>query len=680
MSTKKHIRQYITITLVQAIALLLVSLWMDGLQIRSFSAAIGVAFAYLAMLVLYWWVFLNFFSRLPVWLYPLVTFALTGGIFMLLGNLLPGILIADINTAISISMILSAVSAVVGSLLSMDIDARFDQYVTRRLVQLRGKPEETEKNGFLFLQIDGLGEKILRRALAEKRLPTLQRWLDEGTHRILSWETDFSSQTGAIQSGILLGNNDDVPAYRWWDRVKRRIVRAGNFADAAEIEARLSNGQGLLANGGASRGNMFSGDAAESLFTISTLGHRERELSPGFYLYLINPFIIASLNVRYSLCVLKEWWQALLQKIRRDRYIISARSPKYAFLRAAVSPLLQDITTYTIISDILRGVPSIYALYGGYDDLAHFAGMDSPEALQSLEEIDRYLARIDRVLQIAPRPYHTIVLSDHGQSTGPTFRAGYGMTLQQLVKKSIKGNLQIFAPQDVNDTWDKINAFLSDSIHADTRSARLLRLMLQTRTRDGVVTSGPPGHELEDRQNPAGFTDSGLVVLASGCTGLVYFTDFARRATYEEIQSRYPDLLIDLVSHPGIGFVVVRSSQDGDLVLGKAGIYFLEQDNFEGENPLAGYSANAARLLRRESSFSNCPDILVNTHLDPLTGELPGFENQVSHHGGLGGPQNHPFILYPAALPYDGKSPVGAMEVNRLFRGWCEESRPGAEQ
>ena len=46
----------------------------------------------------------------------------------------------------------------------------------------------------------------------------MARWLADGSHRLIEWETDLSSQTGASQAGILLGDNDDIPAFRWVDK------------------------------------------------------------------------------------------------------------------------------------------------------------------------------------------------------------------------------------------------------------------------------------------------------------------------------------------------------------------------------------------------------------------------------------------------------------------------------
>jgi hypothetical protein len=45
----------------------------------------------------------------------------------------------------------------------------------------------------------------------------MARWLREGGYRLERWDTDWSSQTGACQAGLLHGDNDDMPAFRWWE-------------------------------------------------------------------------------------------------------------------------------------------------------------------------------------------------------------------------------------------------------------------------------------------------------------------------------------------------------------------------------------------------------------------------------------------------------------------------------
>jgi uncharacterized membrane protein YvlD (DUF360 family) len=662
--TRGTLVQLVTVLILQAISLVLLQLILPGLRISSLWSAIGVAVAYAIAQVVIWFLFIQVFARLPVILYPILTFVLTGLAVVVFGEFVPGISIANIGTGIWITVWMTLVNAVLGAFLSLDREASFDRNITLRMVKKYGRPVASDVPGFLFLEIDGLGEARLREALDKGTMPTLKRWLDQGTYRLTGWETDFTSQTGAMQPGILLGNNEDVPAYRWWDRSTKRIVMSGDPRDARTIELGLSTGRGLLADGGASRGNMFSGDATESMFTMSTVLQRDRGVGPGFYTYLFNPYVLTRMLSRVVNEIVKEWWQAWQQRRRKDKYIVSARNPAYALLRAFMGPLMQDLATYTVISDVLRGVPAIYALYAGYDDLSHFAGTGSPEAFEALHEVDRYFARIERALANAPRPYHVVVLSDHGQSVGPTFQAAYGVTLEELVDALIAGQGDVYAAQGTDETWDKLHVALTESIQDDTRTARILRTMLRSKTEQDLVKVAPVSEDDEKARQKK------VVALASGSAGLIYFTQATERMSYEQIQAAYPDLLVGLVQHPGIGFALVKSEENGSMALGKEGIHFLDDGKVEGQDPLLPYGPNAARHLRRQTRFPNCPDILVNTSYDPESQELCGFENQVGHHGGLGGPQCHAFVLHPASLPAGNEPIVTSVGLYQVLRGW----------
>jgi len=390
----RRIVQAVSILVVQAITLLLLQSFLDGLLIESFWSAVGAALAYMLAQAIFGLIFVEFLARLPAILYPILTFVLSGIAVLIAGNLVPGIIVEGIGTGIWIILVLTLVNSALGAILAIDEDAVFDRFVTGRMVKKFGQPIETDMPGFIFLEVDGLGEGILRQAIEAGYMPTIQRWLDQGTHRLVGWETDFSSQTGAMQTGILLGNNAEVPAYRWWDRINQRIIMSGDPRDALKLEENLTTGNGLLTEGGASRGNMFSGDATESILTMSTVLNRERGRGPGFYFYLFTPYVVVRLIAHFVKEVFKEWIERWQQIRRKDKYIISARNPFYAFFRAFMGPLMQDLATYAIIGDVLRGVPAIYGLYAGYDDLSHFAGMKSPEALKVLHETDRYFARL----------------------------------------------------------------------------------------------------------------------------------------------------------------------------------------------------------------------------------------------------------------------------------------------
>ncbi len=115
----------------------------------------------------------------------------------------------------------------------------------------------------------------------------MARWLAAGTHRLVEWETDLSSQTGASQAGILLGSNDDIPAFRWVEKETGTLMTCSAPRDCAEIERRHANGGGLLVDGGTSRGNLLSGGAEEVILTVSRIG-AERKANPGYRAFFAN--------------------------------------------------------------------------------------------------------------------------------------------------------------------------------------------------------------------------------------------------------------------------------------------------------------------------------------------------------------------------------------------------------
>lgn len=675
--SRGRIIQFLSILIVQALAVMLLTWLFPNEHDLTFIQAIGVVFIISIAQVVFWYLFINFLGWLPVWTYPFVTFVLTGALVAFLTNLVFPSAHITVWGGIGMTLALTLVNAVLGAIFSLDEDSSFDRNVTLKIARKRGNPVATTVPGILYLEIDGLGIEIFSRALSEGYMPTLKKWMDAGNYTLTGWETDFTAQTGAMQVGILEGNNDDVPAYRWWDRKPGRIVMSGNPLDARQIEARVTRGRGLCADGGASRGNMFSGDASESLFTFSTLLNRQRPMGPGFYLFLVSPYVVARLVSRFIIEVIQEWWQAWQQKRRKDKYIVSARNPAYAFLRGFIGPVLEDLTTYAVISDIARGLPAVYALYAGYDDLGHFTGMYSPEAFDALGKTDRYFGRIERALETAPRPYKIVILSDHGQSIGPTFKAAYGVSLEELVKLLIRKQDAVYASLDTNEAWDKLNAFLSECLNSNPRIAGFFHRWFGKKTDSNQIVRVGPNRDPELTSPTEQAADGKeVIVLASGCTGLICFRHAQERMTYEAIQNKYPAMLPGLLNHPGVGFVLVNSEHNGPMALGKQSVLFLQDGRLEGQDPLALYGPNARQHALRELSCADCSDLVVNSIYDPQTRELPGFENQVSHHSGLGGPQNFPFVFHPSDLKVDGTPILTAVGIYQVLRGWRDQLQP----
>ena len=129
------------------------------------------------------------------------------------------------------------------------------------------------------------------------------------------------------------------------------------------------------------------------------------------------------------------------------------------------------------MASVQRGVPAIYALYAAYDDVAHFAGMQTHDAFEALKETDHYFSRVEKALEYAPRPYHLIVLSDHGQSTGPTFRQRYGYSLEQLIQQLARGE-QVRMASGEGEGWGHLNALLTEAARTQGLTGRGARRLL----------------------------------------------------------------------------------------------------------------------------------------------------------------------------------------------------------
>ena len=63
---------------------------------------------------------------------------------------------------------------------------------------------------------------------------------------------------------------------------------------------------------------------------------------------------------------------------------------------------------------------------------------------------------------------------------------------------------------------------------------------------------------------------------------------------------------------------------------------------------------------------------MVGSFYDPDLDEGCAFEELISFHGGLGGPQTRPFIMHPERLPVPDEPIVGAAAVHGVLVGWRE--------
>ena len=540
--------------------------------------------------------------------------------------------------ALLTSLVAAAITVALEVVLGTNDDDVYSLRVTQRIARRSHSREVTDVPGIVYLEVDGLARPVLQHAIRSGHAPEMARWIASGSHRLSEWETDLSSQTGASQSGLLLGSNDDIPAFRWVEKESGRIMTCSAPADCALIEERHSNGRGLLAGGGASRSNLLSGDAAHVILTVSRM-EAEKKANRGYRAFLADGYNVTRTFVLFFYEVSLEWTAAVRQR-RRDVQPRGHRPVKYAFMRAGLSVFVRDFTVYSIISDMMMGVPAVYACFAGYDEVAHHSGLVRDDALEVLRKLDQQFGRIARAREYAARPYEIVVLSDHGQTQGATFlqRNGYG--LDELVERNLRGS------------------GVESSLGGDENDSAVSKAV---REATGRKQKDQDKHQVGDRN---------VIVMGSGNLGLIYLMDEPRRLTMEEIDERHPDLLPALRAHPHVGWLLVRSAEHGAVALGANGVNYLAEGRVEGEDPLAPFSPTAASHLLRTDGFPHVADIMVNSFYDEQIDEGCAFEELISFHGGMGGPQTRPFLLHPSELPAPDEPIIGAEAAHRVLAGW----------
>jgi uncharacterized membrane protein YvlD (DUF360 family) len=546
--------------------------------------------------------------------------------------------VAGFGDAFLAALMIAAVSIALDVVLGTNDDDAYTLRVTRRVAKRQGGAEHTDKPGILFLEIDGLALPVLRAAMRDGSAPVMASWIAEHGYHLHEWETDLSSQTGASQAGILLGSNEDIPAFRWVEKETGRMMVCSSPSDCAEIERRHATGNGLLIDNGTSRGNLLSGEAADAILTVSRT-EAEKKANPGYRAFLANGFNVTRALVLFGWEIGLELTASARAK-RRDVRPRGHRGGIYPLMRGAMCVIIRDLIVYAVLTDMMRGRPAVYATFSSYDEVAHHSGLMRADTLEALRKLDQQFGRIERARRFAPRPYEIVVLSDHGQTQGATFKQRNGYGLDELVERSL--------------TQGGVTGISGgDEQHAMVKTA----------------VDEATGHK-EAKRDKNDMSGRDAVVLGSGNLGLVYLMEEPRRLTLEEIDERHPKLLPALRQHPHVGWVMVRSSEHGAVVLGGAGANYLDENRVEGEDPLAAFSPTAGQHLRRTDSFEHVADIMVGSFYDPVLDEGCAFEELISFHGGLGGPQTRGFILSPSHLPEPDHPILGAAAVHELLWSW----------
>ncbi len=533
--------------------------------------------------------------------------------------------------------------------------------------------------GVIFVQLDGMPAPVLDWAVKSGNLPTLARWIRSGQYEWKPWWAQIPATTPVSQAGLLHGSTEDMPGFRWYEKDTGRLLVANHPPDAAEIESRVSNGRGLLADNGVSISNLFSGDADRRLLVMSALAQGRKGIgaSANYSTFFSHPTGFTRAVVMTVGEMIKEKFQARAQARRQIEPRIS-RKGTYVVLRAITNVLLRDLNTSLVIDSMMRGAKSIYVDFVDYDEIAHHAGVQRMEALRALEGLDAVLAQLERAVRYAPRPYRFVCVSDHGQSQGATFRQRYGMSLEEVIKGLMSdATAPVASATSAVEDWGPVNTYLSQLKGQSSLAGGISRRATRHRTNEGAVALGPAASDAE-QAGPDGADRPEVVVAASGNLAGVWFPRRPERLSLETLEQIHPELVAGLATHPGVACVVGVNEWGEAIAVGGAGARNLDSGAVEGEDPLLVLPEQAGRDLARVAHFSNAPDLVINSMYDPVTDEVAAFEELVGCHGGAGGWQNRAILVYPTAwgvdpdLLDDGGELVGAHVVHRQMVRWLE--------
>ncbi|MDO9378590.1 MAG: alkaline phosphatase family protein [Nocardioidaceae bacterium] len=568
-------------------------------------------------------------------------------------SIVPGVQPFSLPEVVVASWAAAAVAAGVNWLFDASSDDAFLGQVLGRVVRI-AHAHDTRGPGLLVVQLDGVSEPLLRQAITAGAMPTLSRWLRSGDHVLRGWHTGLPATTPAGQAVLLHGDVTSVPSFRWYDKALGRLVVASHPADVAEVERSLSDGRGLLADGGTSVSNLFSGDAPTRLVTMSDA--RLPSSDRGAASFFTSRSGFARSIVLFVGQMVTEWHQGRRQRLRDVQPRVH-RGGVFVLLRGLTTVVLRDLNVSIVAEQMARGTKVVFVDFVDYDEVAHHAGPSRPESMRTLEGMDRVLQFFEQVAGEVARDYEIAIVSDHGQTQGATFLQQGGRTLREVVESLVAGDDSVSAAEDdarPSEPWGPANVLLTGATRSNRVVGAAARSAQRRRHRDD------PRDELtvDRRRSSVAAPDvDQVVVAASGSLAHVYLADEPGRLTRERVDERCPGLVEGLASHPGVGLVVARSAAGPLVAIGADGwreVTDGEVTGGAGVDPLADYGPHAAADLADLDARDHVGDLVLLGRYDRSLGEVTAFEELVGSHGGLGGPQTEALLVHPSCWEVPG--------------------------
>ncbi len=506
-----------------------------------------------------------------------------------------------------------------------------------------GPPARSDGRRFLIVQIDGLSRSVLEQTLAEGRMPFLERLLERGHHRVQPMAVGMPTSTPAFQMALMYGVRPDIPAFHYHDKRRREDIYFPRGGDAAFVEtAHVAGRRGIL-HGGSTYGCVFTGGAANSLFSFAMI---KRPTGGGLLRAVSAGVVLAWVILKGTAVTLITLARALLAFIA-DPVRQHARGWRWLVIKLGISVWLRELFTLAVSRDLYQGVPAVYVNYLDYDVFAHAFGPRHRSAMRALRRIDRAIHQLWRVLRRVPEyRYDLYILSDHGQAAcRPFARLTRGRPIEQLLfdeffdptgapgigpaearGRRLRSGLQAYRSGRERGLFQRFVNYLEADF------PWLLGEVKQARERGGVR------------------------VIAAGPNALVYWIDVAEPLTMAAIEGRAPGLASALSQAPGVGFVLVRSAE-GPICWWRGKGCLLSR---ERPGPFAGRDDVELVLdgIRDLMTMRSAGDLVIYGIGAP-EGNV-SFVPELGAHAGPSADELHTFIVHPAGarLPASITHPI----------------------
>jgi hypothetical protein len=439
----------------------------------------------------------------------------------------------------------------------------------------------------------------------------------------------------------MYGVRPDIPGFHYYDRRGRRDVHFPRPGHAARVEHEQAAGQPGILAGGSAYGCVFTGGAANDLFSFARLTRPSgrgllRALSP----LVLVAWVVAKNGVR----TLLELVRAMLRVVADP--VDGWRGWRWLTLQIGLSVWVRGFFTLAASRDLYAGRRAVYVNYLDYDVLAHAFGPESRAAVCALRRVDRSIRQLWRVVRRVPEHrYDLYILADHGQAPCRPFRdVTGGLRLERWLVEHLAG------ASVVTEAGGGGRSGLTAGILDRRReSAGLIQHFLNYLDEDFLRNRDPEVYER-----------AGLRAIAAGPNAFLYVLDAPEPLDADALERRLPGVAEELSRNAGVGFVLARSP-DGPVCFWRGKRHQLRDDDpgpFAGRADVEVVLDGIAELMAMPSAGD-----LVIYGIDAPGGHV-SFIRERGAHAGPSPEEMQTFVIRPphVSMPLPLRHPIRLYE------------------